>query len=67
MGRAALLKTRQAFQRFRRQKLQLLSPRPAVRPGGKEWKAQRKEFKAKRKEMKAKHKETKVRHKEMKA
>jgi hypothetical protein len=47
MGRAALLKTRQAFQRVRLLKLLLLSPPQTLRPGGKELKAQRKEFKAK--------------------
>jgi hypothetical protein len=44
--RAALLETRQGFQRVRHQKLHLFSSRPAVRPGGKELKARRKEFKA---------------------
>ena len=64
-GALALLETRQGFQWFRRQMLQLFSPWPVVRPGGKELKAQRKEFKAKRKEMKTPHKEMKVQHKEM--
>jgi hypothetical protein len=41
------LKTPQGFQGVRHQKLHLLSPRPAVRPGGKELKTQRKELKAK--------------------
>ncbi|MGA7198489.1 hypothetical protein, partial [Roseiarcus sp.] len=44
----------------------LFSPRSAVRPGGKELKAQCKELKAKHKEMKARQKETKVGRKEMK-
>lgn len=62
----ALLNTRQGFQRVRRQNLSLFSPRSAVRPGGKELKAQCKELKAKHKEMKARQKETKVGRKEMK-
>ncbi len=64
--RPALLKTRQGFQRVSAPKTVTFSPRPAVRPGGKELKAQRKELKAKHKEIKARHKETKVRRKEMK-
>ena len=54
------------FQRVRRQKLQLLWLRPAIRPGGKELKAQRKELKPKRKETKARHKEMKPKRKETK-
>jgi hypothetical protein len=44
--RAALLETRQGFQRVRRQKLHLFSLRPVVRRAGKDLKARRKEFKA---------------------
>ena len=64
--RPALSQTRQGFQRVRRQKLQLLWLRPAIRPGGKELKAQRKELKPKRKETKARHKEMKPKRKETK-
>jgi len=47
IGRAALLETRQGFQRVRHQKLHLFRSVRSPDRGGKELKTRRKEFKAK--------------------
>ena len=49
--RPALLKTRQGFQRIRRQKLSFFGPGRLSTLGGKEWQAKRGTSKQKRKEM----------------